>query len=118
MVGGGLQERLLLFVGFLVCWFVGFCIFKNFIELWLIYNIVLISAIEQSDSVIYIYYFSYFFHYGLLQDIEYIYLCSTLGSCCLYILYILKEKYYKFKFIILFVLICFCPISIFVMSLY
>ena len=38
------------------------------IEIQLIYNVVLISAVQQSDSVIhaYIYIFIPFFHYGLL----------------------------------------------------
>ena len=36
--------------------------FLNFcIEIWLIYNVVLISAAQQSDLVIYIYYFKIFF---------------------------------------------------------
>ena len=44
-----------------------------FIEVQLIYNVVLISAVQQSDSVIHIYTFfsMFFFHYGLSQDIEY-----------------------------------------------
>ena len=29
------------------------------------------------------------FHYGLLQDMEYTSLCSTVGPCCLSVLYIL-----------------------------
>ena len=38
-------------------------IFKNFIEVLLIYNVVLISAVQQSDSVICIYIFFFiFFH--------------------------------------------------------
>ena len=53
---------------------------KNFILFKLIYNVILISPVQQSDSVIYIYiYFFYIiciifhvpFHYGLLQNIEY-----------------------------------------------
>jgi len=46
-----------------------------FIEVWLIYNVMLISAIQQSDSVTYIYIYIYIhthtlflnilFHYGL-----------------------------------------------------
>ena len=42
------------------------------------YNIVLISAVQQSDSVIYI-----VFHYGLSQNIEYSSLCYAVGLCCL-----------------------------------
>ena len=46
---------------------------KNyFTEIQLIYNVVLISAVQQSDSVIYIYIlFHILFHYGSSQDIEY-----------------------------------------------
>ena len=38
-----------------------FFFFFSFIEVYLIYNILLISAIEQSDSVIRTYSFSYSF---------------------------------------------------------
>ena len=55
-----------------------------FFKILLIYNIVLISAVQQSDS----YSFLYSFHYGLLQDIKYISLCYTVRPC-LSILYIL-----------------------------
>ena len=55
----------------------------------LIYN-VLISAIQQSDSVIHIHTFFYIlFHYGLYQDIEYSSLCYTGGPCCLSILHVI-----------------------------
>ena len=39
----------------------------------MIYNVVLISALQQTDSVIHIhtFYFYTLFHYGLSQDIEY-----------------------------------------------
>ena len=48
----------------------------------LIYNIVLISAVQQHDSVkhIYIYTFSYSFHYVLSQDIEYSFLCYKVSE--------------------------------------
>ena len=46
---------------------------------------MLISAVQQSDSVIL---FHILFHYGLSQNIEYISLCYTVGPCCLSILYI------------------------------
>ena len=71
------------------------------IEVYLIYNVVLISAVQQSDSVLqytqlYIYIYIYIhilfyilFHYGLSQDIEYSSLCNTVGPCCLPILYII-----------------------------
>ena len=43
-----------------------FHFFLNFIEVELIYNVVLISAVQQSDSVIHIYIlFHILFHYGL-----------------------------------------------------
>ena len=60
---------------------------------------MLVSGVQQSDSVIYIYIyicicvcvyiyiyiythsFSYFFHYDLLQDIECSSLCYTIGPC-------------------------------------
>ena len=53
-----------------------FLIFKKFIEKQLICNIELISAIQQSDSVIL---FHILFHYSLSQDIEYSSLVSTLN---------------------------------------
>ena len=51
-----------------------------FIEVELIYNVVFISAVQQSDSLIRLSCFSYSF--PLLQDIEYHSLCYTVGSCC------------------------------------
>ena len=36
---------------------------------------LLVSGVQQSDSVI---------HYRLLQDIEYSFLCYTVGPCCLF----------------------------------
>ena len=47
---------------------------------------MLISAIQQSDSVMHIDTFILFyilFCYGLSQDIEYSSLCYTVGPCCL-----------------------------------
>ena len=42
------------------------------IEIQLIYNVVLITAVQQSDSVIHIYILCYIlFHYGLSHVIEY-----------------------------------------------
>ena len=35
--------------------------FFNFIEIWLIYNIVLISGVQQSDSFIYIFIYIYIY---------------------------------------------------------
>ena len=53
-------------------------------KLWLIYNVVLISVVLQSDSVIHTFMHSFLeiiFHYGLSQDIEYYSLCYTVGPC-------------------------------------
>ena len=61
-----------------------------FIEVQLIFNVVLISAVQQSDSVLHIYIlFHILSHYGLSQDTEYSSLCYTVGPCCLSILYII-----------------------------
>ena len=43
----------------------------------LMYNVVLISTVQQSDSIIHIL-LHIFFHYGLSQDIKY-----SPGPCCL-----------------------------------
>ena len=59
------------------------------IEVQLIYNVVLISAIQQSDLVIYIYFFLHSFPLRLSQGTEYYYLCYTVGPCCLSIQYAL-----------------------------
>ena len=60
------------------------------IEVQLTYNVVLISAIQQSDSVIYILFFltNILFHYGLSQDTENSSVCYIAGPCCLSVLYI------------------------------
>ena len=52
-------------------------LFKK-IEVQLIYNIVLVSGTQQSDSVPYI--FSDYFHYRLLQDTGYSSLCYIVNS--------------------------------------
>ena len=64
------------------------------IEIQLIYNVVLISGIQQSDSVIHTYIYIYIyllfqilFHYRLLQDTEYRSLSYRLGPFCLSVLY-------------------------------
>ena len=50
----------------------------SFIEVQLIYNVVLISAVQQSDSVICIYIlFHILFHYGLLQYIQWFPILSS-----------------------------------------
>ena len=49
---------------------------------------MLVSGVQQSDSVLYLYIYFIFFCYGLLEDIEYSYLCYTVEACYLPILYI------------------------------
>ena len=53
--------------------------FKNFL-LQFIYSVLLISAVQQSNMYIYIYFFS---HYPPLQVIGYSSLCYTAGPHCL-----------------------------------
>ena len=65
-----------------------------FTEVQLIHNVVLISAVQQSDSVIHIYIYIYtfffiFFSIGLSQDIRYSSLCYAVGPCRLSIPYII-----------------------------
>ena len=56
-------------------------------EVQLIYNVVLIYAVQQSDTDTHIYVlFHILSHYGLSQDIQYSSLCYTVGPCCLSIL--------------------------------
>ena len=61
------------------------------------FTILCYFQVYSSDSDIYIYicyicyiyiFFQILFHYRLWQDIEYNSLCSTVGSCCLSVLYI------------------------------
>ena len=66
-----------------------------FIELWLNYNVALITIVQQSDAVIYIYIYTHahilfhiYFPYSLSQDIEYSSLCYIVRPCYLSILYI------------------------------
>ena len=61
------------------------------IEVSLIYNGMLISAVQRSDSVIHMgtFFFKILFHYGLLQDIEYRFVCCKVGPCWLSILYLI-----------------------------
>ena len=74
---------------------ISFSLFKNlFFEVYLIYNVVLISTVQQSGSYIYEYIYIYIlfhilFHYGLSQDIEYSSLCYTVEHFCLSNLYII-----------------------------
>ena len=64
------------------------------------YNVVLISAVQKSDSVlyvcvcvcvcvcVYVFFFPILFYYGLSQEIVYSSLCYSVGPCCVSILYI------------------------------
>ena len=56
-----------------------------YIEVLLIYSVVLISAVQQSDLVIHI---CILFHYGLSWDTDYSFLCYIVGPCCPSILYV------------------------------
>jgi len=63
-------------------------------------NVVLISAVQQRDSIIHIYIYILFhilFHYGLSQDLEYRSLCYTVGTCLsiLYITVVILALTYK-----------------------
>ena len=67
---------------------------ENFFFLFeykLIYNVVLVSDVQQSDSLMHIYMYIYIpfhilFHYSLAQDTEYSSLCYTVAQypCCLF----------------------------------
>ena len=62
-----------------------FTIFKFiFIDILWIYNVLLISTVQQNDSVIHVYllFFYILFHFGLSQDTEYSSLCYMVGPCC------------------------------------
>ena len=53
-----------------------------FIEIYLIYNIVLVSGVQQGNSVIYIY--IYFRLFSIISYYnEYSFLCYTVNPCCL-----------------------------------
>ena len=53
----------------------------------MIYNVVLVSGVQQSYSLYIYILFQILFHYRLLQDIGYSSLCCTVGPCCLSIFY-------------------------------
>ena len=61
------------------------------IEIDSIYNVMLVSSVQQGDSDIYIHIYTYILHilfyYSLLLDIEYSSLCYTVGPC-LSVLYV------------------------------
>ena len=64
------------------------CTFKK-TEVQLIYNIVLVSCVQQTDSAIHIYvciFFFYSFPLQVIKDTEYSSLCCTVNPCCLYCL--------------------------------
>ena len=61
-----------------------------FIEVQLIYRVVLISAVQQSDQLnTYLPYFLTLFHYDISQNIEYSSLCYTVQPHCLSVLYMI-----------------------------
>ena len=72
-------------------------LFKNFsfyIGLSLIYNVVLASGVQQSDSLMHIsILFQILFPFRLLQNIKQRSLCYTVGPCWLTILYIYSSVY-------------------------
>ena len=54
-------------------------------EVSLIYNAVLVSAVQPSGSVVRVcILFRILFHYGFSQAIEYSSLCYGIGPCCLW----------------------------------
>ena len=57
---------------------------NNYIEVWLLFSVVLSSPAQQCESAIHIeiYIFSYSFSCGLSLNIDYSSLCSTVGLCC------------------------------------
>ena len=66
-----------------------FC-FVFLIEVELIYNVMLVSSVKRSDSVIHTYIYILFqilFPYRLLQNIECSSLCYTVDPCWLSVLY-------------------------------
>ena len=69
----------------------GFLCLKIFIGIWLIYNVVLVTGVQKSESVIYIHIstlFQILFLHRPLQSIEQSSLCYTVGPHQLSILYI------------------------------
>ena len=51
------------------------------IEVWLIYNIVLVSGVQHSDLKVVFFFLQIIFCYRLLQDIEHNSLCYMVNSC-------------------------------------
>ena len=90
-----MEEIFVIIIGLLRKFFIIFIFKFNFIEVYLIYNVVLVSGVQHSDSVyIYIYYiytyiyifFQILFPYRLLQNTEYNSPCYTVGPFWLPIL--------------------------------
>ena len=66
-----------------------------FIEILLIYNIVLVSGIQCKLIQLYTCIYTLFqilFHYRLSQNVEYSSLCYTVRLCCLSILFIRSDQ--------------------------
>ena len=66
-------------------WNIIYYLFKTFLHwIWLVYNVVPLSTVQQGDSVIPIYtlFFMFFSITGLSQYIEHSSLCCTLGPGC------------------------------------
>ena len=55
----------------------------HLLHVCLIYNVVFVSGVQQSDSDMYTSFFQIIFHYRFLQDTEYCPLCYTVNLCCL-----------------------------------
>ena len=57
-------------------------------EVELIYTVVLISAVQQSDSVIHMY-ILFFMFFSIMNIVEYSSLCYILGPYCQFSIYII-----------------------------
>lgn len=69
--------------------FFTFFLLKKILLKQFTYNLLL-SVVQQRDSIIHIYIlFNILFHYHLSQDVEYISLCYTIGPCFLSIRYMI-----------------------------
>ena len=58
-------------------------IFFNLIEVQLIYNVMLISSVEQSDSVIHIYYIIIYFFFFIFFSIMVYHRTLTIAPCAI-----------------------------------
>ena len=76
--------------------------FWKFVGIWLIYNVVLVLGIQQSDSVIYWHisiFFRFFSHIGYYRILSWVPCgiagpCAIVGPCWLSILYIVMYSIY------------------------